>query len=41
MEREIVMTGVGGQGIQLIAKLLAHAGIREGRQVMTFGVFMA
>ena len=34
------MTGVGGQGMQLIAKLLAHAGMREGRQVMTFGVFM-
>jgi Pyruvate/2-oxoacid:ferredoxin oxidoreductase gamma subunit len=34
------MTGVGGQGIQLLAKLLAHAAIREGRQVMTFGLFM-
>ena len=34
------MTGIGGQGIQLIAKLLAQAGIREGRQVMMFGIFM-
>jgi len=34
------MTGIGGQGIQLIAKLLAQAGNREGKQVMMFGVFM-
>ena len=34
------MTGVGGQGIQLIAKLLAQAAMREGRQVMMFGIFM-
>src|SRR5207249_1493839 len=34
------MTGIGGQGIQLIAKLLAQAAIGEGRQVMTFGLFM-
>lgn len=40
MERAVVMTGLGGQGIQLVAKLLAEAGIREGRQVMMFGIFM-
>jgi len=34
------MTGIGGQGVQLIAKLLAEAAIREGRQVMMFGLFM-
>ena len=34
------MTGIGGQGIQLIAKILAQAGMREGRQVMMFGLFM-
>lgn len=34
------MTGIGGQGIQLIAKLLAQAAMRAGRQVMMFGVFM-
>src|SRR5438093_1100571 len=34
------MTGIGGQGIQLVAKLLAQAAMREGRQVMMFGVFM-
>jgi Pyruvate/2-oxoacid:ferredoxin oxidoreductase gamma subunit len=40
VERAVVMTGIGGQGIQLLAKLLGEAGIREGRQVMTFGIFM-
>ncbi|HJQ83897.1 MAG TPA: 2-oxoacid:acceptor oxidoreductase family protein [Candidatus Binatia bacterium] len=40
MEREVVMTGIGGQGIQLLAKLLAQAAIRERRNVMTFGLFM-
>jgi len=40
VERAVIMTGIGGQGIQLIAKLLAQAGIREGRQVMMFGIFM-
>jgi Pyruvate/2-oxoacid:ferredoxin oxidoreductase gamma subunit len=40
VERQVIMTGIGGQGIQLIAKLLAQAAIREGRQVMTFGIFM-
>src|SRR5438309_7305181 len=34
------MAGIGGQGIQLVAKLLAQAGMREGRQVMMFGLFM-
>ena len=33
------MTGIGGQGIQLIAKVLAQAAVREGRQVMMFGIF--
>jgi Pyruvate/2-oxoacid:ferredoxin oxidoreductase gamma subunit len=40
VERAVVMTGIGGQGIQLIAKVLAQAGIREGREVMMFGIFM-
>jgi Pyruvate/2-oxoacid:ferredoxin oxidoreductase gamma subunit len=39
MERAVIMTGIGGQGIQLIAKLLAQGGMREGRQVMMFGIF--
>jgi Pyruvate/2-oxoacid:ferredoxin oxidoreductase gamma subunit len=39
MERAVVMTGIGGQGIQLIAKLLAQASMDEGRRVMMFGIF--
>jgi Pyruvate/2-oxoacid:ferredoxin oxidoreductase gamma subunit len=39
MEREVILTGIGGQGIQLIAKVLAQAGIDEGRHVMMFGIF--
>jgi 2-oxoglutarate ferredoxin oxidoreductase subunit gamma len=34
MERELVVTGVGGQGIQLLAKTLALAATREGRYAM-------
>jgi Pyruvate/2-oxoacid:ferredoxin oxidoreductase gamma subunit len=40
VERAVIMTGIGGQGIQLIAKVLAQAAMREGRQVMMFGLFM-
>jgi Pyruvate/2-oxoacid:ferredoxin oxidoreductase gamma subunit len=38
-EREVVITGIGGQGIQLIAKVLAEAAVREGKYVMLFGVY--
>lgn len=34
MERELIVTGVGGQGIQLLAKTLALAATREGRHAM-------
>ncbi len=40
MEREVIVTGIGGQGVQLAAKILGEAANREGRQVMMFGVFM-
>jgi hypothetical protein len=30
MEREIIFTGVGGQGIQLMAKVLAQAAVEAG-----------
>jgi Pyruvate/2-oxoacid:ferredoxin oxidoreductase gamma subunit len=40
MEREVILTGIGGQGVQLAAKILAEAANREGREVMMFGVFM-
>jgi 2-oxoglutarate ferredoxin oxidoreductase subunit gamma len=34
MEREVMFTGVGGQGVQIASKALATAAIDEGRQVM-------
>ena len=39
MEREILVTGIGGQGIQLMAKVLADAAARTGRYAMLFGVY--
>jgi Pyruvate/2-oxoacid:ferredoxin oxidoreductase gamma subunit len=39
VEREIVLTGVGGQGVQLAAQVLARAAALEGRAVMLFGVY--
>jgi len=38
-EREVLLTGIGGQGIQLAARTLALAAIRDGREVMVFGVY--
>lgn len=39
MEREVIISGIGGQGIQLMAKVLAQAAARAGKQVMLFGVY--
>jgi 2-oxoacid:acceptor oxidoreductase gamma subunit (pyruvate/2-ketoisovalerate family) len=39
MERELLLTGIGGQGIQLAAQVLARAAIGEGRQVQMFGSY--
>jgi Pyruvate/2-oxoacid:ferredoxin oxidoreductase gamma subunit len=39
MEREVLFTGIGGQGIQLAAQVLAHAALSEGREVMLFGSY--
>ncbi len=39
MEREVIITGIGGQGIQLMAKVLAQAANRAGKQVMLFGIY--
>lgn len=39
MEHEIMMTGVGGQGVQLAAQILAQAAVLEGREVMTLGTY--
>lgn len=38
-EREVVFTGIGGQGIQLMAKVLAEAATQEDKYVMLFGVY--
>ena len=39
MEREILLSGIGGQGVQLAAKTLATAAMRGGRRVLMFGTF--
>ena len=39
MEREVLFTGIGGQGIQLAAQVLARAALAEGRDVMLFGSY--
>ena len=39
MEREIVLTGIGGQSVQLAAQILARAAVREERQVMMLGTY--
>jgi Pyruvate/2-oxoacid:ferredoxin oxidoreductase gamma subunit len=38
-EREVMLTGVGGQGVQLAAQVLARAAALDDRQVMLFGVY--
>jgi 2-oxoacid:acceptor oxidoreductase gamma subunit (pyruvate/2-ketoisovalerate family) len=39
VERELVMTGIGGQGIQLAAQILSRAALAEGREVQLFGSY--
>ena len=38
-ERELLLTGIGGQGVQLAAHVVAGAAALEGRNVMLFGVY--
>ena len=38
-EREVIFTGIGGQGIQLMAKVLAETATQAGKHVMLFGVY--
>ncbi len=38
-EREVLLTGIGGQGVQLAAQVLAHAAVLDGRNVLLFGVY--
>ncbi len=39
MEREVFLTGIGGQGVQLAARILALAAMEEGREVMSLGTY--
>jgi len=39
VEREVLMTGIGGQGIQLASQVLARAALAEGNQVQLFGSY--
>ncbi|TMK87611.1 MAG: indolepyruvate ferredoxin oxidoreductase subunit beta, partial [Actinobacteria bacterium] len=32
-ERELLLTGIGGQGVQLAAQVIARAAVLEGREV--------
>ena len=38
-ERELLFTGIGGQGVQLAAQLVARAAVLDGREVMLFGSY--
>jgi Pyruvate/2-oxoacid:ferredoxin oxidoreductase gamma subunit len=39
MEREVLITGIGGQGVQLAAQVLARAATLEDREVMFLGLY--
>jgi 2-oxoacid:acceptor oxidoreductase gamma subunit (pyruvate/2-ketoisovalerate family) len=38
-ERELLFTGIGGQGVQLAAQVIARAAIAEGKEVQLFGSY--
>ena len=39
MERELLITGIGGQGVQLAAQVIARAATLEARNVMYLGLY--
>jgi Pyruvate/2-oxoacid:ferredoxin oxidoreductase gamma subunit len=39
VERELVITGIGGQGVQLAAQVLARAAAGEGHEALMFGIY--
>ena len=39
MERELILTGIGGQGIQLASVALSRAAVTDGREVQVFGSY--
>lgn len=38
-ERALLLTGIGGQGVQLAAQVIARAAVLDGRQAMLFGSY--
>jgi len=38
-ERELLLTGIGGQGVQLAAQIVARAAVLDRREVMLFGSY--
>ena len=38
-EREVLLTGIGGQGVQLAARVLAEAALADGRDVQLFASY--
>ena len=39
MERELMVTGIGGQGVQLAARVVTQAALLEGHEVQLFGSY--
>jgi Pyruvate/2-oxoacid:ferredoxin oxidoreductase gamma subunit len=39
VERELLLTGIGGQGVQLAAQVIARAAALEGRDVSLLGIY--
>ena len=39
MDRELLLTGIGGQGVQLAAQVLARGALMDGRSVQMFGSY--
>jgi Pyruvate/2-oxoacid:ferredoxin oxidoreductase gamma subunit len=39
MERELIATGIGGQGVQLAAQVMARAAVLDDLEVMLFGSY--
>jgi Pyruvate/2-oxoacid:ferredoxin oxidoreductase gamma subunit len=39
MQREVLLSGIGGQGVQLAANVIAQAALAEGRDVQLFGSY--
>jgi Pyruvate/2-oxoacid:ferredoxin oxidoreductase gamma subunit len=39
VERQLMMTGIGGQGVQLAARVVTLAALAEGRHVQLFGSY--